>query len=312
VVPSLNIVATCSDRKSHPAVLRLRDFGGHTIGERFSAWRTAIRNAKAFRTTAAQLYQGGYWAIVRDLVPVAAAMGWRPQLWVSSAGYGVVHGTTTLVPYSATFAPGHEDSVARASDDAALTTWWHSATVGRSRLGRSITSIAADEPRSTILVIASPLYLSAMSHDLTTSTAEVRGRGGVFIVSSKIPTSHRSLADHWIASRGELQGTLGGALVSLHARAARRLLQLVKPGEFVEENVSAMTKKLEGEVTGEVKKRVSGAATSDEDVLRFIRSRLSVEPKATHTRLLRELRDSGQACEQGRFRRLFHQAKPSR
>jgi len=162
------------------------------------------------------------------------------------------------------------------------------------------------------LVLASPLYLSAMAHDLANSITQVRGRGGVFIISSKIPTSHPALADHWIPSRGELQAALGGALVSLHARAARRLLRLVKPREFVQEKVSTMTKKLEGEITEQVAKRVSGAPMSDEDVLRFIRSRVGAEPKASHTRLLRELRDSGRACEQGRFRRLFKQVKPSR
>lgn len=313
MAPALHIVATCSDRKSQPAAVRLRDARGRSIAERFAEWRSAIRSTKAERTKAEELYQGGYWTIVRDLPSVATAMGWRPKLWISSAGYGVVSGDAELVPYSATFTPGHIDSVTRSNrDDVAMTDWWHCATASRGRLGRSISSIAEDDPRSTILVLGSPLYLSAMMRDLAASVDQVRGRGGVFIVSSKIPSAEPTLEDTWIPSRGELQQALGGALVSLHARAARQLLRLVKPSDFVKENVSTMTKKLEDQVTGEVKKRVAGTAMTDDDVLRFIRSKVGTDAKVSHTRLLRELRDSGQACEQGRFRRLFNQVKPAR
>jgi hypothetical protein len=57
-------------------------------------------------------------------------------------------------------------------------------------------------------------------------------------------------------------------------------------------------------------KRAPGVAMTDDNVIAFIRQRVAVDAKASHTRLLRELRESGQACEQGRFRRLFKQVKP--
>jgi hypothetical protein len=56
-------------------------------------------------------------------------------------------------------------------------------------------------------------------------------------------------------------------------------------------------------------KRNVGAAMSDDDVRRFIRERLRAEPDLRHTRMLRDLRDGGRACEQKRFRRLFMQVR---
>ena len=44
---------------------------------------------------------------------------------------------------------------------------------------------------------------------------------------------------------------------------------------------------------------------ADQEVRAFVRDRLADDPQATHTRLLRELRDSGRACEQQRFAGLF-------
>jgi hypothetical protein len=61
-------------------------------------------------------------------------MGWQAQLWAVSAGYGVVKSSKKLVPYSATFAHGHEDSVSTGKDDEPQATWWRCATAGKKRL----------------------------------------------------------------------------------------------------------------------------------------------------------------------------------
>lgn len=52
-------------------------------------------------------------------------------------------------------------------------------------------------------------------------------------------------------------------------------------------------------------KRVVGRTMTDEEVLGFIRDRLRLNPHAPRTRLLKELRSAGQACEQGRFAGLY-------
>ncbi len=308
MAPSLHIVASCADRKRYPAAVRLRDIGGDTVAARFSSWRSAIRDADGVRTRAEELYQGGYWSIVRELPGLAAQMGWTPKLWVSSAGYGVVASDSKLVSYSATFSSGHEDSVSSVDEDEAARKWWGCATATRNGLGLSVASLTRSEPKSTVLVVASPSYVEAMADDLEASISHVRNRGAVFVISSRVP-SGTELESSWIASSGALQGAMGGALVSLHARVARHLILATPPRDFVKENLALMTKKLDGEA-GPATKRVAGSPMSDDDVFAFIRKRVAADPKASHTRLLRELRESGQACEQGRFRRLFKQVKP--
>lgn len=307
---SLHIVASCSDRKSEPPAVRLRDVRARSIEQRFAKWRDALTSATVARVDAEHLYQGGYWTVVRGLPAVASARGWKAQLWAVSAGYGVVKGSKKLVPYSATFARGHEDSVSLEAGDEAAANWWRCATSGSYKLGTSIRAIAASDPLATVLVIASPSYLRAMQDDLGASIGEFSGSGSLFIISSRIPATDAKLDRCWLPSRGALQAGLGGALVSLHARTARHLLATVRPQDFVQEKLSLMTKRLEG--VEEKKKRVSGSAMSDDEVLAFIRMRLDGDPVLSHTRLLRELRESGRACEQGRFRRLFNQVKPSR
>jgi len=310
VARTLHIIASCSDSKSEPAAVRLRDVRARSLEERFVKWRDALNDAPVARVDAEHLYQGGYWTVVRGLPAIATAMGWHAQLWAVSAGYGVVKNSKKLVPYSATFARGHEDSVSTGAHDETATTWWRCATTGKRRLGTSVRAIAAADPSSTILVIASPPYVAAMEDDLASSMGEFSGKGALFIVSSRVPATETKLGRCWLPSRGALQTGLGGALVSLHARTARHLLATVSPQDFVKEKLSTMTAKLEG--VEQRKQRVSGSAMSDDEVLTFIKSRLASEPKLGHTRLLRELRESGRACEQRRFRGLFNQVKQTR
>jgi hypothetical protein len=305
--PTLHIVASCTDSKTVSPVVRLGEVRRSALEARYAEWHDALKHTTS-RIAAEDLYKGGYWSVVRSLPAVAQRAGWRPSLWISSAGYGVVPSDKRVVAYSATFARGHVDSVVRPSDPSSNDLgWWRLTTSGRSALGRSVESLAADASTSTILVLASPQYLTAMADDLEDAAKRVRGRGAVILVSSKLPARLASLQECWLPSQAGLQETLGGALVSLHARTARHLLAMLEPKLFTKENVSVMREKLE-EATGEKKPRVSGTGMSDDEVLAFIRKRLGELPKASHTGLLRELRASGRACEQGRFRRLFAQA----
>lgn len=305
---TLHIVASCADRKKHAPAVRLRDVVGGSVASRFSGWREAIRDAAGPRARAEDLYQGGYWSVVRELPELATRRGWSAKLWVASAGFGVISGDKQLVSYSATFSSGHVDSVTMIDEEAATKKWWRHATARNGGLGVSLASLTKEDPTATVLVIASPPYVEAMEDDLSTAVRHLGGRGTVLVVSSRAP-SEAALDSCWIPSSGALQAPLGGALVSLHARVARHLISSTPPRDFRRENLAAMTKELAGDAARSAK-RTAGSPMSDGDVIAFIRERVAADPKASHTRLLRELRESGQACEQGRFRRLFKQVKP--
>jgi hypothetical protein len=311
VRPVLHIVASCADSKSETPLVRLRDVRGPSLDLRYDAWRRALQS-QSLRLPAEELYKGAYWSIVRSLPLIAHTAGWNASLWISSAGYGLVASDAKVAAYSATFARGHADSVVRPSDPASAdAAWWRLATAGKQALSRSVESLAAGAPTATILVVASPTYLSAMARDIENASRLVRGRGAILVVSSKLPAALASLQPYWLQSNACLQEALGGSLVSLHARTSRHLLSVIEPKLFTRKNVSTMREKLE-QVSGEKKPRVSGAATTDDDVLAFIRKRVAELPKTSHTGLLREFRESGRACEQSRFRRLFAQAVGAR
>ncbi len=308
MAPLLQIVAACTDRKGVSPAVQLRDFPDSELSARYEAWRYALVTSDAVRVEAEELYKGDYWSVVRSLPQVAAAKGWRASLWVASAGYGVVSASRKLVPYSATFARGHLDSIDRSDGGILSSNWWRRMTVGRHALGTSFASLAKDQPTATILVLASPAYLSAMAFDLEQAKATLARGASMVVISSAIPRSAPALRECWVESRAKHQEQVGGALVSLHARVARWLLSHFGPQDFAKDNPTTMSEKLGG-AGPKAEARASRVAMSDDAVVAFIRARIHAEPKATHTRLLHELRESGRACEQARFRRLFASVK---
>src|SRR5438132_6811991 len=107
------ILASGTERKRRPVptALRLADVRKRGVGQRVSPWWQRLMVHRGDTLPATDLYAGGHWSVVRRLPEVARTRGLRPTLWVISAGYGLVPANARLHAYSATFAPGHVDSV---------------------------------------------------------------------------------------------------------------------------------------------------------------------------------------------------------
>jgi len=103
-----------------------------------------------------------------------------------------------------------------------------------------------------------------------------------------------------------LQSCLGGTRQALNVRVGERLLK-----ERVRGRAAAV-----GYLNGLLEaqpplRRYDRKKLSDEDVLSLIMGGLARSPGASASRLLREFRDSGYACEQGRFGQLHRKLMES-
>jgi hypothetical protein len=114
-------------------------------------------------------------------------------------------------------------------------------------------------------------------------------------------------AQHVIASDTRLQRRLGGARISLHARVARLLLELVPECGWHINSLRPRYQQLLSAVS-EVHVNQRPRMT-DQQVRQFVSEELAKDPKLTGTRLLRRLRESGRACEQNRFKALFAEVR---
>lgn len=311
----LHIIASCTDRKNLPVPdsLRLRNASAAEIAQRARAWWRQLVTSTAETRTADALYAGEHWSVVLSLSEVARASGFTPNLWVVSAGYGLIPGNALIRPYSATFSRGHVDSVvhdaARRDTAEQLKVWWRTLATysGPSRSSaRSISQLATEQPLSSVLIVASPLYVTAMEDDLTQAASQLQHPERLVIVSSLAPLARGGLAKHWIPSSARHQSRLGGSRLSLHARVAREILQSSRTPYLNARMLLAKYERLIAQSTP--LRQYTRKPLTDAEVRSFIREALS-QGASSWSASLRMLRAQQLACEQSRFKSLFFQVQ---
>lgn len=309
----IHIVASCTDRKRAPVPLELclREIRASDITTRARRWWDHLRTHPHSTTQAQDLYAGDHWRVVMELPALAAQAHLHPHLWVASAGYGLIPSDATIRPYSATFSRGHADSIVADTTSQGTTAahrqWWQALSEGAlpaSSAPRSISRLAEKSPKARILVVASPAYVAALEDDLRHAAGVLHRPEQLLIVSTPSPLSTGPLAQHWVPSSAHLQAHLGGARLSQHARVARDILQHSRhdasflDAPQVREYYERLIER------SAPPKRYGRTPMTDEQVREFIVGALRTEALSCSA-TLRRLRDSGLACEQQRFKRIF-------
>lgn len=308
----VRIVASCTQGKTRPVPvdLRLGAISQGSLAQRLAAWRDRLRHQGGVESVSAvELYRGQHWAVVRELTGVAQVAGYQADLWIASAGYGLIPAEAAIHPYSATFAASGEDSVARPSDGDrcdALRNWWkglQALPTPAAGAPRSLLALARTLPTAILLVVASPAYIAAMADDLAEARDQLVDARCLIVISSRGGALPKWLAPHLVPSLAVLTSVLGGSLGSLHARTARRILEeaaaVALRADVLVPRYEQLLKELKRETTP-VRQRLS-----DEKVRNFIRKALTVNSGLTCTAALRKLRMAGQACEQRRFAGIY-------
>jgi hypothetical protein len=280
--------------------------------DRFASWWRALGRDRSPTRSAAELYAGDHWTVIRELPELGARAGLAVRLWVASAGYGLVPAEAPLRSYAATFTPGHADSVAVAGTPGRKATreWWQ--RLGREEgpdasAPRTIAALVRAHPEATFLVVAAPRYVAALEDDLVEALGLLRNHEKLLIVSGMPGPVVEVLRGSWVPSVASLQSSLGGARTSLHARLARRII--AEAGECGLEATAVRERFQELAHRAPPPPRYDRTVVDDDEVRRFVVAQLRENPGATHTRALRDFRSTGHACEQSRFRRIFRETQ---
>ena len=316
----LNIVVSCTYRKrrvggasklAEDQTIKLRDFHG-TLQERIDLWWEALQTQDSPKLPARDLYAGDHWSTSLQLADISKSRGLKSRLWVCSAGYGLLPVDAPLKPYSASFSPG-PDSVHRPKGDPvgpsdANEIWWGLLAQQNFLDGpRSISELHTSKRNSRLIVVASERYLRALRADLKQKCTDDPDR--VLLISAGYPNGD-DLSPCLLPADARLQPSVGGVLQTMNARLARIVLHKIDPGEGFESTRKRFRARLR---RAPDRIQYDRKPMSDHKVKAFIAREIkalaSIGQKACHSPLLRTLRDSGNACEQKRFRQLFFEVE---
>lgn len=315
---STHLIASCTERKRAPIpedlhLGALEDGLPSVRAERWWARLTAQRDVR--HHSASNLYGGEHWTLTQRSLEILNSAHGDAELWITSAGYGLIRASAPLRPYSATFAQGVPDSVTRGvvagwSRSALLQAWW--ACLGRfpgpeAQECRSIAALARRSPRSALVVVGSPDYIRAMRQDLLAARDALRTPDQLVLISNRDLSSDDELCRHLIPVDERCRTVLGGTMQGLNARVALSLLEWGHAGPLT---VPRLRQRYDEMVSdAEKPSKPNRERMDDRDVLAFLRAELARDPRAGWTLLLRTLRGSGRACEQRRFRELHQQVR---
>lgn len=299
IAPVSAIVTICANQKrfksgpnSTPAALAAAPQA--TLAR---TWLDLI-GATAPVAAATDLYGGRAFGLARDL-----ATSSRTKLFVVSAGFGLVPGDQELPAYSLTMAHHDQDSIqGKAVGPFDPATWFEALTDGPYSVawsdvfseGGGRVLVALTKPYAEM---ATPALAKLPASDL--SRLRLFGAG----LSAVLPMA---LKPYLLPYDDRLDTLFPGTRSDF---AQRALVHFVQNVALADGDYATDAARVRASLAAtKAPPRPARRAVTDEALLTLIRSRLS--PRASASRLLRQLRDEDQiACEQGRFARLFRQAQ---
>jgi hypothetical protein len=317
----LIIVSTCTNSKrSRPSPgCRLDECLCGSYKDTAKKWLKNIESPHVKKYLARHLYAGSHWKETLKCLAVAEQNKLFPELWVLSAGHGLVPADYKIASYSATFSPG-ENSIQGLSWPSGMSSkdrsqaWWKEVNNKRKAdLPKSLAELPQCYKKSddtVFLFIFSPEYFRAVEPELV----ELVSRGAKASVVSAGLYAESSLASPILKDSilpisdkfKQADPHLDKANVALNAAAAVWLIrtftkQLIEGPSALYSEVDKAEKTLPSVVRRDVVKM------SDEEVLSFIDKHFCQETSSA-TKLLKALRHKARkSCEQKRFGQLYDQ-----
>ena len=306
-------VACTSRKRYRPAPgLQLRYLDGPVV-QRAAEWTNRLASAHS-AVPALDLYTGNSWYVARDL---RNSLGGDCLLWALSAGFGLLGTDDKIAPYGATLTGGHVDSVVRRTDPDSASrvarTWWGAlcdwpGPGSRTSTHREIASVAAECSGDLFVVCAGQSYVDAIADDLALAATRLAVPERLIIFGSGQCPDER-LRRSWVRVPARIRLVVGGAMNSLFVRVARYTLVENGLPHADAAAARAVVDRLAASVEWPV--AVQRRRISDEQVADWIASQLCGQERVSKTVALRRFRDSGRACEQDRFGRLFDEVQIS-
>jgi hypothetical protein len=220
---------------------------------------------------------------------------------VCSAGYGLIPATAQIRPYSATFS-GQQDCVPGGISGARR--WWQTLTGWAGPAPgqpRSIRELAASDPSASFLLALSAAYVQACRDDITAAARQLAHPDRLMVISAGTRNGG-PLTGLMVPTDARLQAATGGTRQALNIRIAALLL-----AAGITSRAEATCYLAELLAAQPPVPRYERKQLSDNEVVEMIVRRLAQESGMSASKMLREFRDAGYACEQQRFAGLHRQ-----
>lgn len=307
----INLITTCTNSKHGNSYnsLNLSDYsaGKTSANVLIHSWCNATKEAlvKSAFIYVEELYKGGHWATAKTIY-----RDYPIDLWVLSAGLGLVHNKDKVVPYQATFATGYAESIPLYSKDypgkSFHRTWWKEVTERspfKSDHATSITALMKEKPKEYFIICGSPDYINAIELDIINGLEYLYAPKKQFLIITSKKINNR-LEEYFLKSDARIAPLLKCNMLMLNISLAKYVISHFSDNK--NEDLSILAQELSQQFYKLPERDViKGIKRNPEEVEEYILTLLQQQPEVSATKALRAFRDSGNSFEEKRFRVLF-------
>lgn len=301
------VITICSRRKRLETEAKLsgQRFTSRTLASVAEKWGRACKTATT-KVPAENLYSGRGFGEVKK---AATAVG--ADLWVISAGYGLIHKSHLVAAYDLTISPNSPQSLDRLVGDhnVSLSEWW--TYINKGKRTRAIAQLVSRSPKTLFVIGLTRPYFRMIEKDLETLSADSLNRVRLIGVSHDA-IENRGLGKVLLPYDERLESLgppFAGTRSDFPQRATRHFLERVwqsGSGNSLRTHKSRVAVALSGLAKP---KKITRRKMGDQELLGLITKHWQ-DIEGQSGKGLRFFRDHlGVACEQGRFKTLFHEAK---
>lgn len=296
------LVANCTNRKALAPSVCAHSVRARTLPAFLAEWQTKIGRAPA-EMHARDLYLGRGFQEAKQAWREAQEIG-DADLFIASAGLGIITANDKVPSYSITVSRQGEDSVVSRLGIADATDWWTALTARR----RGLLARCADA--DLIVVALSGPYLHMMRQELAAIAAAAPKR--LRIIARNDPGAELpELSRFWIRYDTRLNGAkspYAGAESDFAQRALRHFVEHIlakSPRGSVSAHAESVAR---AQAAMSRPRRVKRPRLDDAEIVHLMRK---IGASVGAGRMLRILRDEHNvACEQTRCSTLFQEAFP--
>ncbi|WP_156904832.1 hypothetical protein [Ferrimonas senticii] len=232
------------------------------------------------------------------------------ELWVMSAGLGLIYSQQLIPDYQATFSLHSPDTIPnmgqRRAD--AYQQWWH-LLCQESRFG--FFDLFSTHPDDNFIIAGSNDYISAINDDVLNAIHVLPNPTRQLVIITSGTRQYRDLDTYILRSKATMAKALEANMLTLNINLAKRVLQWrEQSGSIpVEKIKQELLRTIEGTTENHQENRIR---RTPEYVEQYLKEALAQNPTLKPTPALRHFRDSGNSFEEKRFKAIFTKVAAAR
>ena len=303
-MPKVHLITTCTNSKYHNAQRAdLEMFQNSPSLEHLAKlWCANLESIPdSEKLPAIERYKGLHWSVAKSCLDEQDV-----ELWIISAGLGLVHLSTLIPDYQATFAGGGKNSIPSFGLNRHIANqhWWNEISA---RQHCSLSLLFDEHPEDIFIVSGSKDYIKAVQTDLCKGVQFLNVPESQLLIITSGSETYSQLDEFIVRSQSNMARSLKANMLTLNIALAKQLLIWLR--ESPEMSLKDISKKVSSLIGEKLVSGPKGVRCTEQEVCEYLKRAIRLNPNLRVTPALREFRANGNSFEANRFKAIFQKVK---